>query len=98
MVGLQPGMLELLSAEFKIRVTDLDEENIGKQKFGVMIDSPKQTEENLNWCDIALVTGTTLVNDTFESFKTRKPVTFFGVTIAGPARLLGLTHFCTFST
>ena len=98
LVGLQPRMLEELSAEFEVRVTDLDKENIGKQKFGVMIDSPKKTEENLTWCDVALVTGTTLVNDTASAFRIDKPVIFFGVSIAGPARLLGLTHFCPFST
>jgi uncharacterized protein (DUF4213/DUF364 family) len=94
MVGLQPRMVEALGREFDIRVTDLDEENIGKQKFGVMIDPPEQTEANLKWCDIALVTGTTLVNDTIGEFKTFKPIIFFGVTIAGPARILGLTNFC----
>jgi len=98
LVGLQPRMLEELSAEFEVRVTDLDKENIGKQKFGVMIDSPEKTEENLTWCDVALVTGTTLVNDTASAFRIDKPVIFFGVSIAGPARLLGLTHFCPFST
>lgn len=98
LVGLQPRMLETVSGEFEVRATDLDKENIGKQKFGVMIDSPEQTEENLNWCDIALVTGTTLVNDTANAFRIEKPIIFFGVTIAGPAHLLGLTHFCPYST
>jgi hypothetical protein len=98
LVGLQPRMLKALSEEFQLRVTDLDEENIGRQKFGIVIDSPEQTEANLNWCDIALVTGTTLVNDTIDAFKIEKPTIFFGVSIAGPAHLLGLTHFCPCST
>jgi len=98
LVGLQPRMLEVLSEEFEVRVTDLDPENTGQQKFGIMIDSPEQTKANLNWCDVALVTGTTLVNDTIGAFRTEKPTIFFGVTIAGPARLLGLTHFCPYST
>ncbi|SPD71887.1 conserved hypothetical protein [uncultured Desulfobacterium sp.] len=94
MVGLQPRMVEALGKEFELRVTDLDEENIGKQKFGVMIDPPEQTGANIKWCDIALITGSTLVNDTIGEFKTDKPCIFFGVTIAGPARLLGLANFC----
>ncbi len=98
LVGLQPRMLEALSEEFDVRVTDLDEKNIGQEKFGIMIDPPEQTEANLNWCDVALVTGTTLVNDTIGSFTNEKPSIFFGVTIAGAARLLGLTHFCPYST
>jgi len=98
LVGLQPRMLEAISREFEVRVTDLDSENTGRKKFGIMIDSPEQTKANLNWCDVALVTGTTLVNDTIGAFRTEKPTIFFGVTIAGPARLLGLTHFCPYST
>ena len=98
LVGLQPRMLEALSREFEVRATDLDRENIGQKKFGIVIDPPEQTEANLSWCDIALVTGTTLVNDTIGAFKTGKPVIFFGVSIAGPARLLGLTHFCPCGT
>lgn len=94
LVGLQPRMLEALSDKFEVRATDLDTENIGKRKFGVMIDSPEKTENNLNWCDVAIVTGTTLVNDTIGVFVTQKPVIFFGVSIAGPARLLGLSRFC----
>ncbi len=94
LAGLQPRMLEALSRVFEVRVTDLDEENIGQKKFGVMVESPDKKEENMQWCDIALVTGTTLTNNTIGGFNGGKPVVFFGVTIAGPARLLGLNHFC----
>ena len=96
LVGLQPRMLEALSEEFEVRVTDLDEENIGRQKFGIIIDSPEQTEANLNWCDIALVTGTTLINNTINAFSLDKHIIFFGVSIVGPAHLLGLNHFCPY--
>ncbi len=98
LVGLQPRMLEALTEEFDVKVSDLDEDNIGQEKYGIIIDSPEQTEANLNWCDIALVTGTTLVNDTIDAFNIEKPTIFFGVSIAGPAHLLGLTHFCPYST
>ncbi len=96
LVGLQPRMLEALSRVFEVRVTDLDEENIGQKKFGVMIESPVKRDENMQWCDVALVTGTTLTNNTIGGFEGGKPVIYFGVTIAGPARLLGLNHFCPF--
>ncbi|MBN2569623.1 MAG: hypothetical protein JXB42_09365 [Deltaproteobacteria bacterium] len=94
--GLQPRMLEALSSVFDVRVTDLDSENIGKKKFGIMVESPDRGKEHMRWCDIALVTGTTLTNNTIADFDGGKPVIFFGVTIAGPARLLGLNHFCPF--
>jgi len=97
LVGLQPRMLEALSGVFDVKVMDLDENNIGQKACGIMVGPPQRTEANLNWCDIALITGTTLVNDTIGGFNTEKPVIFYGVTIAGPARLLGLEHFCPYS-
>ena len=96
MVGFQPRMVEALSQQFELRVTDLDEANIGQEKFGVKIDDPSRTQENLEWGDIALVTGTTIVNDTIDQFLIAKPVIFYGVTIAGAAKLQGLERFCPF--
>ena len=93
-VGFQPRMVEALSPRFELRVTDMDQDNIGTEKFGTIIHSPEKTEENLNWCDIALVTGTTIVNDTINQFRTSKPVIYYGITISGVAKLLGLSHFC----
>ncbi len=98
LVGLQPRMLEALSSQFKVKVTDLDENNIGKKKYGITIDPPQRTEVNLNWCDVAVVTGTTLVNGTIVEFVSKQHVIFYGVSIAGSANLLGLTHFCPYST
>jgi uncharacterized protein (DUF4213/DUF364 family) len=96
MVGFQPRMVEALAKHFELRVTDMDKDNIGKEKFGVKIDDPARAKENLEWCDIALVTGTTVVNDTIDQFKIDKPVIFYGVTISGTAKLLGLNCFCHF--
>jgi hypothetical protein len=93
-IGFQPRMVEALSQKFDLRVTDMDHDNIGKEKFGVMIHSPEKTQENLNWCDIVLATGTTIVNNTFNQFRLSKPVIFYGITISGAARLLGTNHFC----
>jgi uncharacterized protein (DUF4213/DUF364 family) len=94
MVGFQPRMIESLSQRFELRVTDMDERNICTEKFGITIGSPDDTEANLNWCNIALVTGTTAVNDTIDRFLNSKPVIFYGVTISGVVQILGLKHFC----
>ena len=94
MVGFQPRMVEALSKRFELRVTDMDEDNIGTEKFGVIIQSPEKTGENLDWCDVALVTGTTIVNNTIDQFRISKPVVYYGITISGVAKLLGLNHFC----
>jgi hypothetical protein len=98
MVGFQPRMVEALAEKFELKVTDMDQENIGREKFGVVIDGPDKTKENLDWCNIAVVTGTTVVNDTIEQFGITKPVVFYGVTISGAARLLGLNRFCPFGS
>jgi len=93
-VGFQPRMIQALSPKFELRVTDMDKENIGKEKFGVIVDGPEKAEQNLEWCDLALVTGTTATNDTISQFAKFKPVVFYGVTISGVAKLLGLNCFC----
>ena len=94
LVGLQPRMAEAMAEQFPLRITDLDEENIGTTKFGVEIQGPEHTETNIDWCDLLVVTGSTAVNDTMEQFMGDKPVIFFGVTVAGPAHLLGVRRFC----
>ena len=93
-VGFQPRMVEALSPKFELRVTDMDRDNIGREKFGVLIHSPEKAQENLSWCDVALVTGTTIVNNTIDQFRISKPVVYYGITISGVAKLLGLNHFC----
>jgi hypothetical protein len=94
MVGLQPRMVQALGKEFDLRVTDLDEENIGSERFGVSIEGPDRTMENLAWCDVALVTGTVFTNASVWEFLKNKRSVFFGVTVAGPAVVLNLTRFC----
>jgi hypothetical protein len=94
MIGLQPRMVQALGKEFDIRVTDLDEDNIGRERFGISIGGPDQTMENLAWCDVALVTGTVFTNATVWEFLKNRRSVFYGVTVAGPAKILGLTRFC----
>lgn len=93
-VGFQPRMVETLSPKFELKATDLDKNTISTEKFGIMIHGPEKTQENLQWCDIAVVTGTTVVNGTIEQFMIAKPVIFYGITISGMAKLLGLNSFC----
>ena len=95
-IGFQPRMVEALSKRFELKVTDMDKDNIGTEKFGVIIHGLEKTQEHLNWCDIALVTGTTVANNTIDQFRISKPIVFYGVTISGTAKLLGLNHFCHF--
>jgi len=93
-VGFQPRMVESLAQEFSLRVLDLDPDNIGLKRFGVMIEGPEAAAEAIAWADLLFVTGTILVNDTVDRFLNQKPVLFYGTTIAGAARLMGWERFC----
>ena len=95
LVGLQPRLLEVLAGEYQVRAVDLDPENIGKTRHGVLIEPADEIDDIIAWSDLLLVTGTTVVNGTIGQFLDReRPVVFYGVTIAGPARVLNLNRFC----
>ncbi len=97
-VGFQPRMVQTLSARFPVRVLDMDPDNIGQDKFGVTVESPEQARAAVDWADLLLVTGTTLVNGTLPDFLNNKPAIFYGTTIAGAAHLMGLNRFCASSS
>jgi hypothetical protein len=98
LVGFQPRMAEVLAKRFALRISDLDEANIGTKKFGIVVQSPREIQDAIKWCDLMVVTGSTAVNNTIQEFIGKKPVLFYGVTCAGPAHLLGLNRFCPFGT
>lgn len=93
-IGFQPAMINALSGSFPIRVVDLDENNIGLVKYGVLIQGPAETEASIKWADIILATGSTAVNATMEKFVGGKPVVFYGVTVAGIAEIYDYERFC----
>lgn len=95
LVGLQPRLLEALAEEHLVRAVDLDPENIGETRHGVLIEPADEIDNIIAWSDLVFVTGTTVVNGTIERFLDLAcPVVFYGVTIAGPARVLNLNRFC----
>jgi len=93
-IGMQPAMVEALTAQFEIRVVDLDPDNIGQKKCGVIIEDVSHTKEILSWGDIVLATGTAVVNNTLTSLLIEKPIIFYGVTISGIAYLMGYEQYC----
>jgi uncharacterized protein (DUF4213/DUF364 family) len=95
LVGFQPRMLEFLSGRNPLRVVDLDPDNIGATKFGAVISDPARTREEIEWCDVILATGSTIVNGTLPDFlETGKHVILYGVTISAAAEILGLDRYC----
>jgi len=98
LIGLQPAMLEALNKFFPVRVVDMDPDNIGEIKSGVIVEAPEATDEVLQWCDIIVATGSTVVNATITNYCNSKPAIFFGTTGAAVALLMGLERFCPLSS
>lgn len=96
-IGFQPAMTEALHTEFEVRLVDLDPDNIGKVKRGVLVEGKESTNDAVQWADLLLVTGTTLANNSIDLFLTDKPVIFYGTTIAGAAPYMNWERFCPMS-
>jgi hypothetical protein len=93
-IGFQPRFVEELAKAYELRVIDLDQDNIGTKKFNTLIEGPEKTDEAINRADLLLVTGTTITNGTIEDFLDKKPVLFYGITIAAAAYLMNWDRFC----
>ncbi|WP_457612038.1 Rossmann-like domain-containing protein [Methanocaldococcus sp.] len=98
-IGFQPAIVKTLSEDFNLIVSDLNPKNVGKVKYGVKIIHGSENEELIKNSDIVLATGSTIVNGTFYeiykiSKKYNKRIIFYGTSISGMAKLLGLERFC----
>lgn len=93
-IGLQPAMVDNLARHFPIRVTDLDPDNLGKRKYGVLIEHAGNTKEVIAWSNIVFATGSTMVNNTYKSVIRDKPVVLYGVTVSGIAYFTGCRQYC----
>lgn len=96
-IGFQPAMAEALHTAFQVRLVDLDPQNIGQVKRGVLVEGQEKTADAIAWADVLLVTGTTLANNSIDLFLTDKPVIFYGTTIAGAAAYMNWERFCPMS-
>jgi len=105
LIGLNPAILEALSKTFgaeNVRVTDLNGKNIGSVKYGVTVwDGKTMTERLVKESDLVLMTGTTLVNGTFDKIWTairqyKKDHLVYGVTCAGVCSLTGVNRICPY--
>jgi len=103
LIGLNPAIAELLISTFgkeNVTISDLNRDNIGKKKFGVtIVDGRVDTERLIEWSDVIVVTGTTLVNDTFDLIMSSirnfgKDYIVYGVTCAGVCHLMDLNRVC----
>ena len=97
-VGFQPAFAGALGQRFELRVLDLDPDNIGQTRRGVLIEGPEATDDALAWADLVVSTGSTLVNDTLGDVLGRKATLLYGTTVAGAAALMGWDRFCARSS
>jgi len=105
-IGLNPAIAENLTETFgmeNVRITDLNKQNINSLKFGVKVwDGNEMTKELIKQSDTILITGTTIVNGTFDAImqgvqNDRKDYLIYGVTGAGICHLMGLNRICPYS-
>ena len=97
LVGYQPALLQMLSeSSCQVRALDLNSANIGDIRHGVLVEDGKENKEDLiQWADLILCTGSTLCNGTIVDYMNLDTeVVFFGITVAGAAKLLGLKRVC----
>lgn len=95
LVGYQPRFLETLASSCNLRVVDLDQDNIGSEIAGVLVEPPEMTTTAIEWSDLIFATGSTIVNGTLERFVGRgKPAIFYGITVSAVSEILGLPRYC----
>jgi hypothetical protein len=103
LIGCNPAMADELARRLgpeRLRITDLDPDRIGTERFGVPIwDGEQQFRELVEWADGVLMTGSTFVNGTFDVLREAteqagKPMVLYGVTAAAMARLFGFERLC----
>ncbi len=105
LIGLNPAIAEALVGTLgpqNVRITDLNQKNVGAVKFGVTIwDGRSQTEDLIRQSHVLIITGTTLVNGTFDTIwnwiqKHNKDYLIYGVTAAGVCALMGWDRICPY--
>ena len=103
LIGLNPAIAERLVDTFgagNVSICDLAADNIGKERFGVLVENGAEGSDRLiDAADFILLTGTTLVNATFDRLHEKicmanKPFLIYGVTCAGISRLQGIERIC----
>ena len=105
LIGFNPAIAEALCNIFgpeNVKINDLNRNDIGTVKYGVTIwDGSTMTEKLVRESDVVLITGTTLVNGTFDGIwkavrQHGKDYLIYGVTSAGICELTGLNRICPY--
>jgi uncharacterized protein (DUF4213/DUF364 family) len=104
LIGLQPAILAALAARFgsaAVHCLDRNPATVGTIKHGVTIEASDDVSlaSLCSFADLVLCTGSTVVNHTLPGIAAiadahATPVMYYGTTITGTARLLGLERRC----
>ncbi|MBU1651609.1 hypothetical protein KKA00_05275 [bacterium] len=104
-IGLQPALAEAIISKYsseQVILSDLQVEKIGTAINGVKIrDGSVDNFSVVDDADIILITGTTLVNGSFDALfnyltNQKKDYFIFGVTCAAVSSLLDYNRYCPF--
>ena len=97
-VGFQPAIIDNLRDDFHLRVLDLDSNNIGKEKYGIIVEDGKENvDEVVNWADILMVTGSTITNGSIVNFLGIKNQFYFTAQLCRSNLSKGLNRVCVYS-
>ena len=105
LVGLNPAIAERLVETFgpdRVLITDLAADSVGRTRSGVeVLDGRTRTQELVERSDVVLLTGTTLVNGTFDEIRDRigaagRTGIVYGVTASGAEKSLGFERMCPY--
>lgn len=103
LIGYQPALAEELVKNFAtVYITDLNPRNTGKVIGEVTVLSHARNSELIQKVDIALVTGSSLLNNTLwdlyeMSIKHSKKFVLYGVSAAGASKILSIKRHCPLS-
>ena len=100
LIGFQPAFVEELSKNFALTVLDLNKDNFGIKYGAPVLDGSRFYKDIIPWAEIVICTGTVFVNGTIEKIskiRLAKKMIFYGVTVAGIAKLLNLKRVCFYS-
>lgn len=103
LIGLNPAIAERLVGVFgrdHVRITDLNPANVGQTRFGVDVrDGFTSAADLIDASHVVLLTGTTLVNGTFDAIfrqcrERDRHCVAYGVTAAAVSTLIPFERMC----
>lgn len=95
-VGYQPAIFQTVAENFEMRILDLNPANVGQTRYGVKVEHDiDDYEDAVKWADLIVCTGSTISNGSIVKYiDIGKEVIFYGTTLAGAAKILGLKRAC----